>query len=129
MTTTIRSLKVSLLAAAFLAPSVSAQNVGIGTTTPKSKLSVNGSTASGGIAVGDAAYTSTTGTVAPLNGAIIQGRTGIGTPAPSQCCTCWMGTSFVRTATAMPPLYYHRRCHQNLPQWPGQERAVDERAH
>lgn len=74
-----------ILAAAFLsAAAVQAQNVGIGTTTPKSKLSVNGSTASGGIAVGDATYTSTTGTVAPLNGAIIQGNVGIGTTSPSQ---------------------------------------------
>ncbi len=74
----------SLLAIALLTSVVSAQNVGIGTTTPKSKLSVNGSTAAGGIAVGDASYTSTTGTVAPLNGAIIQGNTGIGTPTPGQ---------------------------------------------
>ena len=72
----------ALLAAALLTSTASAQNVGIGTTTPKSKLSVNGSTASGGIAVGDATYTSTTGTVAPLNGAIIQGFTGIGTKSP-----------------------------------------------
>jgi hypothetical protein len=75
-------LGASLLAAAFAASTASAQNVGIGTSTPKSKLSVNGSTAAGGIAVGDASYTSTTGTVAPLNGAIIQGFTGIGTPSP-----------------------------------------------
>ncbi len=72
----------SLLATALLTTIASGQNVGIGTTTPKSKLSVNGSTASGGLAVGDASYTSTTGTVAPLNGAIIQGKTGIGTPTP-----------------------------------------------
>jgi len=77
------SLAVGLFAAAVLTHSASAQNVGIGTTTPKSKLSVNGSTASGGIAVGDATYTSTTGTVAPLNGAIIQGDVGIGTTAPT----------------------------------------------
>ncbi|MEO5914760.1 MAG: tail fiber domain-containing protein [Luteolibacter sp.] len=73
----------SLLAAAFLTTVVSAQNVGIGTTTPKSKLSVNGSTASGGMAIGDATYTSTTGTIAPLNGAMIQGNVGIGTTAPT----------------------------------------------
>ncbi len=58
--------------------SAAAQNVGIGVSNPQSKLSVNGTTASGGIAVGDATYTSTTGTVAPLNGAIIQGFTSIG---------------------------------------------------
>ena len=72
-----------LLTITFAIGTASAQNVGIGTTTPKSKLSVNGSTASGGIAVGDATYTSTTGTVAPLNGAIIQGDVGIGTTAPT----------------------------------------------
>ena len=71
-----------LLATALLTSVVSAQNVGIGTTTPKSKLSVNGSTVSGGMAIGDATYTSTTGTVAPPNGAIIQGNTGIATAAP-----------------------------------------------
>lgn len=72
----------ALLAAALVTTVVSAQNVGIGTTTPRSKLSVNGSTASGGIAVGDATYTSTPGTVAPTNGAIIQGDVGIGSVAP-----------------------------------------------
>ena len=69
-------------AAAFVTASASAQNVGIGTTTPKSKLSVNGTTASGGMAIGDATYTNTTGTIAPLNGAMIQGRVGIGTTNP-----------------------------------------------
>jgi hypothetical protein len=83
MKTRIDSIAVAgLLAAALLTTVVSAQNVGIGTTTPKSKLSVNGSTASGGMAIGDATYTSTTGTVAPVNGAIIQGNTGIGMNAP-----------------------------------------------
>ena len=71
-----------LLATALLTSLASAQNVGIGTTTPKSKLSVNGGTASGGLAIGDAGYTSTTGIVAPINGAIIQGNTGIATVAP-----------------------------------------------
>ena len=75
-------LLAGLLATALLTSLASAQNVGIGTTTPKSKLSVNGSTASGGIAVGDASYTSTLGTVAPLNGAIIQGNVGIGGTLP-----------------------------------------------
>jgi hypothetical protein len=83
MNTSINFIRIAgLLTTALLTSVVSAQNVGIGTTTPKSKLSVNGSTASGGIAVGDATYTSTTGTVAPANGAIIQGFTGIGTKAP-----------------------------------------------
>ena len=83
MKITIRFTRFTgLLATALLTSVVSAQNVGIGTTTPKSKLSVNGSTASGGLAIGDATYTSTTGTVAPLNGAIIQGNTGIGTKNP-----------------------------------------------
>lgn len=84
MTTTYRNvpLYAGLLVAALFTSVVSAQNVGIGTTTPKSKLSVNGSTASGGMAIGDATYTSTTGTVAPSNGAIIQGDVGIGGTVP-----------------------------------------------
>ena len=84
LVTRSRSLQAGFLAAAFITGSASAQNVGIGTTTPKSKLSVNGSTVSGGMAIGDATYTSTTGTVAPTNGAIIQGNVGIGTPNPAQ---------------------------------------------
>jgi hypothetical protein len=59
-----------------------AQNVGIGVSNPQSKLSVNGTTASGGLAIGDSTYTSTSGTVAPANGAIIQGSTGIGILTP-----------------------------------------------
>lgn len=69
-----------ILSAAFLAAvgaPASAQNVGIGTTTPQSKLSVNA-----GLAVGGPAYTSTPGTVAPLNGALIEGRVGIGMVQP-----------------------------------------------
>ena len=62
--------------------SAAAQNVGIGITNPQSKLTVNGTTASGGIAVGDSTYTSTAGTVAPTNGAIIQGNVGIGKKTP-----------------------------------------------
>lgn len=88
-------LNAGLLTAALLTSVVSAQNVGIGTTTPKSKLSVNGSTASGGMSIGDATYTSTTGIVAPLNGAIIQGFTGIGTRNPS-----WLLTAVNDQSTA-----------------------------
>jgi len=80
--TKLPSASLAIGLAAVLTHSASAQNVGIGTTTPKSKLSVNGSTASGGLAVGDATYTSTTGTVAPTNGAIIQGNVGIGGTVP-----------------------------------------------
>jgi hypothetical protein len=58
--------------------SAAAQNVGIGVSNPQSKLTVNGSTASGGIAVGD----STFNVPAPANGAIIQGPVGIGNTAP-----------------------------------------------
>jgi hypothetical protein len=50
-------------------------NTGIGTTTPASKLDVEG-----GFAVG-ATYAGTT--AAPTNGAIIEGNTGVGTSAPS----------------------------------------------
>jgi hypothetical protein len=76
----IRSGAISL-AAFLLLPAAYAQNVGIGVSNPQSKLSVNG-TSSGGLAIGDSTYTSTSGTVAPTNGAIIQGNTGIGTRAP-----------------------------------------------
>jgi Chaperone of endosialidase len=47
---------------------------------PNSPLTVI--TASGGSAVGDSTYTSTAGTVAPTNGAIIQGNVGIGKKIP-----------------------------------------------
>jgi hypothetical protein len=69
-------------AALLIASSAPAQNVGIGVSNPQSKLTVNGTTASGGIAVGDSTYTSTAGTVAPTNGAIIQGNVGIGKKTP-----------------------------------------------
>jgi hypothetical protein len=65
-----------------LVSSAAAQNVGIGESNPQSKLSVNGTTSSGGLAIGDSTYTSTAGTVAPTNGAIIQGHVGIGTNTP-----------------------------------------------
>jgi hypothetical protein len=54
--------------------SAAAQNVGIGVSNPQSKLSVNGTTAGGGLAIGDSTYTSTSGTVAPASGALIQIR-------------------------------------------------------
>lgn len=80
----LNHLGTGILTAAFLsAATAQGQNVGIGTTTPRSKLSVNGSTASGGLAIGDAGYTSTAGIVAPSNGAIIQGDVGIGTAIPT----------------------------------------------
>jgi hypothetical protein len=62
--------------------SAAAQNVGIGVSNPQSKLSVNGTTASGGLAIGDSTYTSTSGTVAPANGALIQGSVGMGLTTP-----------------------------------------------
>jgi hypothetical protein len=72
----------SALVAILFSTALQAQNVGIGVSSPQSKLSVNGTTSSGGLAIGDSTYTSTSGTVAPTNGAIIQGNTGIGTKAP-----------------------------------------------
>jgi hypothetical protein len=107
------SLTVGLLAAAVLTHSVSAQNVGIGTTTPKSKLSVNGTTASGGIAVGDATYTSTTGTVAPLNGAIIQGFTGIGTKSPGWLLTAVNDQSTAGNTSAVISLRQYGSTHNS----------------
>jgi hypothetical protein len=38
------------------ASSAAAQNVGIGASNPQSKLTVNGTTTSGGVAVGDGTY-------------------------------------------------------------------------
>jgi hypothetical protein len=61
------------------ASSAAARNVGIGVSNPQSKLTVNGTTASGGIAVGDSTFNVT----APTNGAIIQGNVGIGTTTPN----------------------------------------------
>jgi hypothetical protein len=64
------------------ASSAAAQNVGIGVSNPQSKLSVNGTTAAGGLAIGYSTYTSTSGTVAPANGALIQGSVGMGITTP-----------------------------------------------
>jgi hypothetical protein len=71
-----------VLLAILLSTALQAQNVGIGVSNPQSKLSVNGTTSSGGLAIGDSTYTSTAGSVAPVNGAIIQGSTGIGILTP-----------------------------------------------
>jgi hypothetical protein len=57
----------------FVTSIVFAQNVGIGTANPASKLSV-----AGNLSVGSAYV----GTAAPANGAIIQGPVGIGTATP-----------------------------------------------
>jgi hypothetical protein len=57
-----------------LSLSLWAQNVGIGTALPASRLSV-----SGNLSVGS----SYAGIAAPLNGAIVEGNTGIGTSAPA----------------------------------------------
>jgi Chaperone of endosialidase len=71
--------------------SAAAQNIGIGVSNPQSKLTVNGSTASGGIAVGD----STFNVPAPANGAIIQGPVGIGNTAPVTALDVNHGTASV----------------------------------
>jgi hypothetical protein len=75
----IISWGIGILPAILLSTVAHAQNVGIGVSNPQSKLSINGTTSSGGLAIGDSTYTSTSGTVAPTNGAIIQGFTSIGT--------------------------------------------------
>jgi hypothetical protein len=69
-------------AALLFISSATAQNVGIGVSNPQSKLSVNGTTSSGGLAIGDSTYTSTAGTVAPTNGALIEGNVGLGITTP-----------------------------------------------
>lgn len=66
--------------ALFLAAEVHAQNVGIGVANPQSKLSLNGTTSSGGLAIGDATYTSTTGTIAPQNGATLSREPWVSEP-------------------------------------------------
>ena len=71
-----------VLAAILFSTAIHAQNVGIGVTNPQSKLSINGTTSSGGLAIGDSTYTSTAGTVAPANGALIQGSVGMGLTTP-----------------------------------------------
>lgn len=55
--------------------SLSAQNVGIGTANPLSRLSINGNTSIG------AGYV---GATAPANGLLIEGNVGIGTTSPNQ---------------------------------------------
>jgi len=67
-------LLLSLYGLLGLGLSLRAQNVGIGTTTPASRLSVHGN-----LSVGN----SYTGIAAPTDGAIIEGNTGIGTSAPA----------------------------------------------
>lgn len=69
-------MKKLLLPVALIVCSAAAfaqSNVGIGTNSPASKLDVKGN-----LTIGD----SYTGTVAPSNGAIIEGRVGLGTSTP-----------------------------------------------
>ena len=84
-------LAVCAFVALLFISSAAAQNVGIGVSNPQSKLTVNGSTASGGIAVGD----STFNVPAPANGAIIQGPVGIGNTAPVTALDVNHGTASV----------------------------------
>jgi endosialidase-like protein len=66
----------------------SAQNVGIGFSNPASKLTVNGNFAVG------ADYNS----VAPTNGAIIEGAVGIGTTSPTQMLQVFNGNIYCNGA-------------------------------
>ena len=70
-------------------------NVGIGTTSPVSKLSVVGESAlAGGLSVG-LGYA---GTAAPTGGLIIQGNVGIGTTSPTAVLHLKAGTTAASTA-------------------------------
>lgn len=74
MNTALKIKLAWMLAVGLHLQSAIAQNVGIGTAAPLSKLSVNGS-----LSVGNAYVTQT----APANGAIVEGQVGIGTATPS----------------------------------------------
>ena len=73
MTIHHRQFALGLFACLFIVKDVNAQNVGVGTTAPGSKLSVNGNLSIG------STYAST---AAPADGAIIKGNVGIALPAP-----------------------------------------------
>ncbi len=80
-------------------------NVGLGTTTPASKLDVEG-----GLAVG-ATYSGTT--AAPANGAIIEGNVGIGTTAPSTKLDITKSTTYNATTPGLDYYNLHLSAPQN----------------
>lgn len=70
----MKKLNFNLILFVFISAAVSAQNVGIGQASPRSKLDING-----GVTIGST-YSGTN--AAPTNGAIIQGQVGIGNNNP-----------------------------------------------
>ncbi len=74
-----------------LTQNTSAQNVGIGQAVPKSKLDVNGN-----LQVG-AGYSGVTANAAPANGAVIEGKVGIGTAATTVAQSLQIGNAATGT--------------------------------
>ena len=91
-------MRSALLLPLFLFVSFSyGQNVGIGETAPGSKLAVKGS-----LSIGSSYST----TVAPADGAIIQGNVGIGTASSSTTLTVATGSGHWQTALTILPTTY-----------------------
>jgi hypothetical protein len=87
---TFRYLSIATLVL-LVSGSAFAQNVGIGQAAPKSKLDVNGN-----LQVG-ATYSGVTANAAPANGAIIEGKVGIGTAATTVAQSLQIGNAATGT--------------------------------
>jgi hypothetical protein len=99
LTEIISSKQLALLLFIFYTGWANAQGMGIGTTTPVSKLDVNGN-----LTVG-ATYSGTN--AAPANGAIIQGNVGIGLTAPNARLHLYEATGTTITSTAATLILEH----------------------